>query len=247
MLLAFSSLSCAPVHSQEPLEIIGGDAKTIKVEKRIVTYVDATLVSKLPFTIMAPAGGYDYEWSWPDNMKARRKKNTLEIDSAPKGEATVSVAYSLLDIVDGKLKRTDKEAKITFFVGEVAPPEPDPKPPVPPVPPTPAPVGFRVIFVRESSSNMTTEQLHIWNSTKIAAYLNEKAAKDGTFPSWRKFDKDMTADLAPAPLKQLWADAKAKAVAAAPSIIIAVDQKATIHAYPATEDEALALLKKYGG
>lgn len=223
-----------------PLEL-KGDVVVVKVDKVIVVKEDRTVVRSLPFSVVAPAGGLLYSWDYPSTWAARRKANVLEVTSAPKGSATVSVEWP---VVDFKAQTTSiKTGSVSFDVGDVTPkPDPNPKPD-----PIPVPAGFRVLFVRESSAKMTAEQGHIWNSTAIAAYLNSHCAKDGTQPGWRKFDKDQSADLDAAPIKQLWTDSKAQAVAAMPSLVIAVGQTATVYPLPATEAETLALLKSKGG
>ena len=130
------------------------------------------------------------------------------------------------------------------------PKPPDPKPPDPkppdPKPPIPAPVGFRVIFIYESSQKMSKEQLNILNSTRIAGYLNEKCVKVNGHPEWRKLDKDaLLAEKETKTIKDLWAATRPQ-VTTLPSMVVAVDGAGTI--YPlTTEDATLETLKKIGG
>lgn len=228
----------------ETIEIKGGGAKLKDVVVYVPKVVQVWVVESFPVELSAPKGGVDYEWTWPKGMEAQPKRGKLTILSAAKGPAEVAVSWANLDIKDGKIVQDPRSAAITVHIGDVQPPKP-PDPPVPP--PIPVAEGFRVIFVRESAAKMTTEQGHTWNSTAIAAYLNAKCAKDGSQPSWRKLDRDQSADLDAAAIKQLWADSKAQAVAHLPSIVIAVGQSATVYPMPATEAETLALLKSKGG
>lgn len=161
----------------------------------------------------------------------------------PQINATAERLKSVLnwrDVALGVVALVAGAALALHFISFTPGPDPEPEPP-----PIPVPSGFRVLFVRESSANMTAEQLHTWNSTQITAYLNDKCVKDGVVPSWRKLDKDQ--DLfVDGPLKQLWADSKAQAIATMPSVVIAVNNKATV--YPmGSEADMLKLLKSFGG
>lgn len=129
------------------------------------------------------------------------------------------------------------------------PPSPPPGPdPIPPTPPIPVPAsGLRVLFVYESSANLTREQLNILNSTKIAEYLNAKAAKDAKgLPEWRRWDKDVNTTHESDVWKNLWAATKPQ-LTQLPAVVIVTNQKGEVHPLPATEAETLDLLKKYGG
>jgi hypothetical protein len=76
---------------------------------------------------------------------------------------------------------------------------------------------------------------------KVRTYLDAKSK--GT----RRFDKDVSAaNEKDADLKALWEAARPK-VTTVPCIIVAIGGKADILPFPASEDEALAVLKKYGG
>lgn len=112
--------------------------------------------------------------------------------------------------------------------------------------PGPTPIsGFRVIFVSESGSNMTKEQLNILNSTAIRDYLNKKTAKTGTRSDYRFWDKDVDVSKETDTFKKLWETAKSK-IGVLPQMIIFSDQGMVI--LPLTnEQDILAILKKYGG
>jgi len=235
--LMFVAAALACGQESVPVEITG-DTKKVQVDRVVVVKEDRLVVNG-PFSLKAPTGGILYQWQHPAGWDVLRKGNVLEVKSATKGHVTVAVEFAVVDF-DKRLVVT-KFGSVSFDVGEVTPPDP-PKPPEPPVPPIP--VGaLRVIFVAESGSKLTTEELHTWNSTRIAAYLDEKCVKDGSLPAWRKWDKDQVpSEKETAAMKQLWADSKNSVPV--PGIIIAVGQKATVYPLP-KEDETLAVLKKH--
>lgn len=117
----------------QDLKIVGGDVKTVEVDKVVVVKEQLLLVGKVPFSITAPTGGVGYIWDVPSNATWKRRNEVVEITAAPKGMMTVSVEWNTAEIVDGKIKFTSRSASIMFAVGEVgpAPKPPDPKPPEP--------------------------------------------------------------------------------------------------------------------
>lgn len=184
-LLLFGSWSAA--RGQE-LELVGGEPKTIKVEKSVITYVEATLVSKLPFTLKAPPGGFEYEWTLPKSIKATSKRNVLEVTEAAKGETTISVTWLLLSVEAGAIKTTEKAAGRTVYVGEVTPPDPkpDPKPiPTPDAAPYPSP-GLTAMIVYETAES-TSSLSDVMSGAKTNDYMAAKGIKGG----FLKLDKDV--------------------------------------------------------
>lgn len=129
--------------------------------------------------------------------------------------------------------------------GPRPPPEPDPGPAPPGPGPTPVATGFRVLFIYETSSNLTREQLNTLHSTAISGYLNEKCAKgpDGR-PEWRRWDPDvkMTPKESES-LRLLWEATKPQ-LKPGPQLVIAVNGAAKILDLPATEADTLAILKQ---
>lgn len=129
------------------------------------------------------------------------------------------------------------------------PPPPGPDP-IPIVPPVPTPTGFRVIFVTESSANMTREQLNTLASTQIRSFLDQTCVKgaDGR-PDWRQWDKDVVVSAKESPtVAALWNTAKPQLGALPlPVMIVAVNGQATVMALGATEAETLAKLKTAAG
>lgn len=135
------------------------------------------------------------------------------------------------------------------IVGNAPDPKPDPKPPEPkppdPKPPTPV-KEFRVLIVVESAdlTKLPAKQQLILGSKRVADYLNEKCVKVGNHPEWRIFDKDRNMKNE----SDVWRKAMELPRNSVPWIVIGngVDEG---HAgpLPATVDDTLLLLKKYGG
>ena len=124
-----------------------------------------------------------------------------------------------------------------------------PGPPVPPgtTPVPPGPVsGLRVVFVTESANTLTREQVAILKSTKIADYLNTKAAKTNNRPDWRRWDKDQDVTFENATMKALWAAIKPQ-LGKLPALVVVTDQKGEVFPLPETEAATLEFLERYGG
>lgn len=131
------------------------------------------------------------------------------------------------------------------------PPEPkppEPKPPVPPPVPIPA-SEFRVLFLYESSANLTEEQINIMGSTRIRGYLNRTCVKgaDGKTPEYRYWDKDAQLKAKPNAIwEQIWTATK-PALPPLPAVVIFNGSKGESFELPATEAATLTLLKSKGG
>lgn len=122
------------------------------------------------------------------------------------------------------------------------PPEPKPPEPVPPQPVT----SYKVIFVYESSKPITPEMQKVMYGSAVVDYLEAKTTPvPGVARGFRRYDKDVDATNERDPeIKTIWAAVKPK-LTTVPCVVIAVNNKATIEPWPATEDAALALFKKY--
>lgn len=134
-------------------------------------------------------------------------------------------------------------AECQVIVGDSPPVPPGPTPPEP-VPPVPQ--GFRALLMYESGANNTKEQLAVLYSPKVQEYLDRKAT-DGK-NGWRRWDQNIDNKYSPAALKTIVEAAKPK-LTQLPALVIATAGKIDVYpmAAKATEDEALSLLKKYGG
>ncbi len=128
-------------------------------------------------------------------------------------------------------------------------PGPGPVPPGPTPGPTPIPdTGFRVLMVYESAekSKYTAGQLAALDGQAVRDYLDTHCVKgpDGKTPERRIWDKDITREQAAADSK-LWADALER-TRGKPLPWLVISTGKTGYEGPLPED-ALALLKKYGG
>lgn len=128
------------------------------------------------------------------------------------------------------------------------PPAPDPVPPGPtPVPVPPNPEGFRVLILEETADrpSLPRGQLAVLMSPEVRTYLNAKDAD-----CWRLLDDDLTAQHMTG-----WTDgwkaayAKAKELSAGrlPFIVVTNSTSGEAKPLPATVEETLTLLRKYGG
>lgn len=142
MLVACLATAPIPIHSPvwaadkgkmpPPTELtIKGDTRVDEIERQIVVKEKMTVVTSLPFTLVAPEGAFDYRWKYPSSITAKDDDgDTLEITNASKGIVTVSCRITTLKVVDGQVVTSRKVTEITFAIGEVIPP----KPPIPPTP-----------------------------------------------------------------------------------------------------------------
>ncbi len=164
------------------------------------------------------------------------------------GKSQGTTEVQALGVVDGKAAIL---LSLAFQTGP-APPEPEPVPPGPappgPVPPAPQPVTtFRVIFVTESSKNLTVQQNAVATAKAVGDYLNAKTTKDGTVPGWRYYDPQTTAANEYAGLKAVWDAAKVEAAKSVPCMVIQRNEKIDVVPYPKNAAEALTTLQTYGG
>ena len=252
-----------------PLEISGGNAKVVQVDRVVIVKDDVTLVSSFPFTVKAPPGGAIYSWQFPSTVTATDMGETLEVTDAPKGSLTISVKIVVVDFKAQKL--TTKFGKVSFAVGDVPPgpgpgpkpPEPkppEPKPPEPDIPstaPIPAP-GFRFIVFYESDpmdmahQRLTPQQLSITTSALIRDWADANCAKgpDGKTPEGRCWDWDVDTTS----VSELWRNAVTRSQLKSggnkqPWILISNGDKKTGYEgpLPANVADTLDLLKKYKG
>lgn len=146
-------------------------------------------------------------------------------------------------------------ATCVITVGQPDPPVPPvpptpPTPPTPPVPPTPPPIpqeGLRVLILYESAelSKLPAPQQLVLASQSVRDYLNGKCVvgADGKTREWRMWDKDVDASAE----SKVWQEALARPRKGVPWIIVSNGKDGFEGPLPASVDETLALLKKYGG
>lgn len=131
----------------------------------------------------------------------------------------------------------------------VSGPQPPPGPGPGPTPsPAPIPVdGFRVLIVYESSelSKMPAAQQSILYSKPVRDYLNAKCVMgpDGKTKEWRIYDKDVATDAE----SKTWQDAMKRPRQSIPWLIVSDGKTGYEGPLPGSVDEAMAILKKWGG
>jgi hypothetical protein len=153
--------------------------------------------------------------------------------------------------LDGNEENTFERANL-----EMVPlgPQPPPKP-VDPVTPTPKPVepsiapipadGLHVLIVYETEDILSGKQNSILYGKTIRDYLDSHCAKgpDGKTSQARIWDKDTDASGE----SKLWQDALKRPRQSIPWIIVSNGKEGFEGPLPATVDETLTLLRKYGG
>jgi hypothetical protein len=130
-----------------------------------------------------------------------------------------------------------------------------PKPPVPPKPPEPKPddppspqpvKSFRVIFVKESGSTLTGEQTAITGAKAVREYLTMKTTPEGGLAGWREYDPQQNAANEQSAMKALWSASKSS-ITNVPCMVVELNGKVSVIAYPKNTADALKVLKEYGG
>jgi hypothetical protein len=126
------------------------------------------------------------------------------------------------------------------------PPTPGPTPPTPTPAPIPAP-GLHVLMVYESGelSKLPPAQLSVLYAKSIRDYLQAKCpvGPDGKTKEWRIWDQNTDAS-GDAPV---WRDAMKRPRTSVPWIIVSNGTSGYEGPLPASIDEALKLLKQFGG
>jgi hypothetical protein len=130
-------------------------------------------------------------------------------------------------------------------------PTPTPGPPTPgPTPPSPAPIpgdGLRVLIVYETKTlpSLPKGQISALYSATVREYMNTHCAKgpDGKTAEWRCWDADVDASGEPA----IWQDAMKRPRTSLPWVIISTGKAGYEGPLPATADDLIALLKRFGG
>lgn len=158
-----------------------------------------------------------------------------------------------VEIVDGKILRTT----IQFNVVPTGPvPIPDPIDPDPvdpdPIDPTPVPTALRVLIMEETADRgkLPRPQYNALMSPKVRSYLMAKTLKgpDGKTPEWRQWDDDLSPiDLVH--VGEYWQKAHIRAKTASKGVLpwIDINSGAGSFPLPATEDEYISALKRFGG
>jgi len=124
--------------------------------------------------------------------------------------------------------------------------EAKPKPPKPDDPPNPDVKSFRVIFVKESGSLMSKDQMAISGAKTVRDYLTQRTTPEGGLAGWREYDPQQNVANEQATMKELWTAAKS-AITKVPALVVEKNGKVEILEYPKNVADALKILKEYGG
>lgn len=239
-----------PAQTKDELKIDGAGVRDVERVVMVPKVVVIKTVQSFPFTVTAPPGAGLYFWTYPPLLPVVDRNDSLEITSAPQGDLSISVKAIYVDLdKDGRFigfKTKFYSAKV--MIGEVPPgplpPDPKPPDPKPPVPPGPV-TGLRVLFITETAdeSKYPGGKIAAMYSAKVKEYLDAKCKGGAT--GWRRFDKDQDVSKLPEPWPKIWEAIKPQ-IGTLPQVAIITDQSGEIFPVPASVDEMLALLKKYG-
>ena len=202
------------------------------------------------------------------------KRGTATIEATTSGK-TVVVANPFDDVTDVFRLYSDDPSKYVFrFEGDAAGsykllfitsvgdkpvlapcvvtiPGPPAPPPIPPAPPGPAaPIagnGLKMLIVYDSvkADKLTAGQQAAIFGKATRDYLNAKSplGADGKTHEWRIWDKDVATDAE----DKVWRDAMKRPHPTLPWLIVSNGKSGFEGPLPTSIDDAMSLLKKYGG
>lgn len=185
--------------------------------------------------------------------KSLQEFGTLEkLTEGTNVETGVTVTEYLLSgsgtyLLDAMSFSFDRSLSVT--IGQPDPPippdPPDPGPNPPPVPPGPV-KSFHVILVKESGSTLNAEQTAISGSKSVRDYLTAKTTPEGGLAGWREYDPQQNVTNEKPSMKALWVAAKSS-ITNVPCMVVEVNGKVSVLAYPKNPVEAVKTLKELGG
>lgn len=150
--------------------------------------------------------------------------------------------------VDGKWLYSATTFSVAVGTTPVPPKPDDPVDPIDP-PPPPAPKGVaRVMFLSESSANMTREQINILNSTVLRDFLKSIVEVDerNTY-GWRFWDKDIDTSYEAKTWQDFWAKVKSDPTPLPRVSILYDDGQTETVPLPETEQSLIDELKTREG
>lgn len=140
---------------------------------------------------------------------------------------------------------------LTGCVRPLPGPQPAPLPPAPIVVPiTPAPLAVVIVKDNSKLSDLPSEQLAALMSGTLRDYCKShcRLGPDGKTPEFRTYEWDTDTKLESKDIQDLFSDAVSHGKASgAPWLAVSNGKAGFSGPFPATETEALAVLKKYGG
>jgi hypothetical protein len=221
------------------------------------------VITKLPFKVSCPDTAHIYLWDLPSGWKGNKVSGECTITEAS-GAGTVSLQAITFD-TDWEAKKQKVVSRTYTTVVTVGtkpptpvPPGPGPKPPDPPNPDeppdpfgttsaTPGPLRVLIVFESKESTKLPKEQLAMIYGETLEKYLNDKCAVDpdvASWKAWRIFDKDIQGL---EKINPMWKRAMSRPHPALPWIVIGNGKTGYEGPLPATTEQTIALLRKYGG
>lgn len=138
MICLFAQQASAQVSLNVDLEVKGSKVHTV------------THVEQLPITIIAPAGGSNYVWLHPSTIKSIQgdKRNSIVINSAPKGAFEIKVSYVIIDF-----DKKTVEDRVGLVNIQFETPGPNPPGPTPPGPDDPFSKALLDAYIADATVN----------------------------------------------------------------------------------------------
>lgn len=240
----YASDSPAPVVPPAPpqVRVSAGTPKVVFAPVAVVnvgepTFIDAT-------------GSVGDKFTWFPDPGPHFKTRGLLAAFATDTPGQYVFSLRAIGVTDGLAD--EASLTVTLHVNGPPGPVPVPVPPVPPVPVPPVPVPgtkLRAIVLYESAAKMSREHLGVLNSTALRSYLSAHCLDDGGRPAWRVWDKDTDVSKESAAFRSAMNAARAETTQL-PKIMLYSGDNTTIPVaipLPASEAEALDLLRKIGG
>lgn len=135
--------------------------------------------------------------------------------------------------------------------GDKGDPAPGPTPPDPPAPQPDAPIvapGFHVLIVYQDKVPLPAGQHSVIYGKAIRDYLNAKCPREpGGNAGWRIWDADLDVSFAPKHFQDAYKLAKVQSAGRLPWLVVSDGKTGWVGPVPATLDETMAILKRFGG
>lgn len=164
---------------------------------------------------------------------------------APVGSYTIISEATLINWTRQDIDERNASISLTVKSSSPLPPDPTPDPPTPDADnPFPLP-GLRVLLIEEQTErgNIPKEQLAIFGSGEVRAYLNAKCPKDSSGnPEWHIYDKDQEFNS-----DNMWKKALLLPRTSSWWVIISNGSKWESTPLPSNIPDMMTLLRKYGG
>lgn len=171
----------------------------------------------------------------------------VESDETGRIFAITGTGTYTVEVVGYRTGRIERYPKYDVALTAKKPePKPDDPPPKPDDPPQPEVKSFRVIFVKESGSTLSSEQTAITGAKAVRDYLTQRTTPEGGLAGWREYDPQQNVNNEQATMRALWGASKSS-IAKVPCLIVEVNGKVKLLDYPKNVPDAIKIFKEYGG